>query len=308
MLIQDPPVEVGGGVWMLGTTAYPVYLVRGEREGALIEGGISAIGPILRRQLTELEIGQEYVRKAIVTHAHPDHVMAVPRIREMFPGIAVLASAPAAAVLSSEKAVSFFRQIDALFTAALAKSDTRGPESAGAPLGEDRIAVDQIVREGDTIDVENTAWTVLETPGHSDCSISLHNAARRVLVISDASGYYMPAAKTWWPNYFTSYAAYMQSLERLSGLDATVLCLSHNGTICGTEAIRAYFADAIAATQQYHERIVAEAKAGKTVRQIAETLGDEIHRQLHTMPLDFFQKNCGLMVKQSVRHAEIAAG
>jgi glyoxylase-like metal-dependent hydrolase (beta-lactamase superfamily II) len=297
MLIQNPPVEVGGGVWMLGTTAYPVYLVRGAHEGIIIEGGISAIGSMLVRQLADLGIGPEFVRTAVVTHAHPDHVMAVPRLRQTFPGIRVVASAPAAAALSSEKALAFFRQIDSLITSALAA------EPASPTMAEDRIAVEQVVKEGDSIPVDGSSWTVLETPGHSDCSISLHNADARVLVISDASGYYMPDAQTWWPNFFSGYAAYLRSLERLAGLDAEVLCLSHNGSLRGADAIRSYFAGAIASTKQYHDRIVADAKAGQTVRQIAEMLGAEIHAQLQTLPLDFFQKNCGLMVKQSLRHA-----
>ena len=47
---------------------------------------------------------------------------------------------------------------------------------------------------------------------------------------------------------------------------------------------------------------MAETKAGKPVRQIAEELGAEIHRQTPLLPLDFFQKNCGLLVKQSLKH------
>ena len=82
-----------------------------------------------------------------------------------------------------------------------------------------------------------------------------------------------------------------------------MLCLSHNGAVLGRAGVREYFAGAIAATRQYHERIVAEARAGKPVRQIAEELGAEIHRQTPLLPLDFFQKNCGLLVKQSLKHA-----
>ncbi len=59
-----------------------------------------------------------------------------------------------------------------------------------------------------------------------------------------------PAAKTWWPNYFTGYAAYLRSLERLAGLEAEVLCLSHNGAIArAPRRSAAYFAGAIAATR-----------------------------------------------------------
>ena len=250
MLIQDPPVEVGGGVWMLGTTAYPVYLVRGDDEGMIIEGGISAIGPILSPP-----VGGTGDRPRVRAHGRRDPRASGPRHGHSAYARYVSRASPSwhplwpQTVLRNEKAVSFFRQIDSLFTDALSKTGMLATESAPPPMAENRIAVDQIVREGDTIAVEDSTWTVLETPGHSDCSISLHNAARRVLVISDASGYYMPAAKTWWPNYFTGYAAYLRSLERLAGLEAEVLCLSHNGALRGAEAIRSYFAGAIATTR-----------------------------------------------------------
>jgi hypothetical protein len=115
------------------------------------------------------------------------------------------------------------------------------------------------------------------------------------------------AQGTWWPNYFTGYGQYLRSLERLSTLGAETLCLSHNGTIRGEEDVRAYFAGAIAATRQYHERIIAEAKAGRAARQIAEQLGSEMHNLTPVLPLDFFQKNCGVLVKQSLKHEGIAS-
>jgi len=304
MLVKNPPVEVGDRLWMLGTAAYPVYLIRGRNEGAIVEGGISAVGTLLRRQLAELKIGPEFVRQAVVTHAHPDHVMAIPLMREMFPGIGVAASEPAAATLRAEKAISFFRQMDASLSDALRKADLITDPPSPPALAENCIAVDRVVREGDVIAVEDMAWTVLETPGHSDCSISLYDAARRMLLISDATGYYLPVGNTWWPNYFSGYAAYLHSIERLAGLDAEVLCLSHNGAICGADDVRAYFAGALAATRQYHERIVTETASGKSSRQLAEELGAAIHQQAPLLPLEFFQKNCGLLVKQSLRYEE----
>jgi hypothetical protein len=96
-------------------------------------------------------------------------------------------------------------------------------------------------------------------------------------------------------------------MERLAGLDAELLCLSHNAAVRGRDDIRAYFAGAIAATRQYHERIVDETKAGKPVRQIAEQLGADIHSRTPLLPLDFFQKKCGLLVKQSLKYAGLSA-
>lgn len=54
MLIQEPPVEVVSGLWMLGTPQYPVYLFKSGHEGTLIEGGIRAIGSVLAQQFEQL--------------------------------------------------------------------------------------------------------------------------------------------------------------------------------------------------------------------------------------------------------------
>ncbi len=71
------------------------------------------MGPILCRAAGQaLGIARDFVRQVIVTHAHPDHVMAIPVFREMFPEVSVIASAPAAKTLQIEKAVSFFCKMD----------------------------------------------------------------------------------------------------------------------------------------------------------------------------------------------------
>jgi glyoxylase-like metal-dependent hydrolase (beta-lactamase superfamily II) len=301
-------VEVAERLWMLGTAAYPLYFVQGREEGAIIEGGIRALGPLLLGQLDQLGVGPQFVRQLVITHAHPDHVMAAGLLRERFPALRVLASPAAAAALASEKTLAFFLQIDAALAASLCRSGAIGEADLPPPGSAAPIMVDRIVQEGDVIEVEDVAWNVLATPGHSDCSISLHDARRGVLVISDASGYYMPQRDAWWPNYFSDYRAYQASLERLRALEAEVLCLSHNGVVSGRDRIRAYFDGALAATVAYHQRIVAEIGAGKAARQLAEELGAEIHAHSGVLPVEFFQKNCALLVKQSLRYAGTSPG
>ncbi len=306
MLIKDPPQQLTERLWMLGSSGYPLYLVRGDGEAALFEGGIGAMGPLLLEQMDELGITKESVKQVIVTHGHPDHVMAVPLFREIFPQLTVAASKIAAATLSAEKAIGFFCQLDAALTASVEKAGWIDQRHRPKPLAEKQIAVDRIIGEGDTIAVDGVSFDVLETPGHSDCSLSFHDPANAVLLISDATGYYMPEHDCWWPNYFSDYEAYLGSMRRLAELDAEILCLSHNAVIRGVDDVRAYFAAAVSATEQYHQRIVSEAQSGKTVREIAEQLGCEAYEQKPLLPLDFFQKHCGLLVKQSARHAGIS--
>ena len=308
MLIQNPPVAVTDRLWMLGTTEYPVYLYRGSQYGTLFEGGIGPLAAVLRKQLTDLEIAGDRIRQLIVTHAHPDHVMAVPAMRELCPGIQVIASETAARTLSVEKAVAFFAKMDDALTDSLIAQGLVVESQRRTPLAENRIVVDRQVREGDAIEVDDgVAFQVLQTPGHSDCSLSFYEPQAKLLIISDATGYYMPAHSGWWPNYFAGYGPYVQSIERLAAIDAEVLGLSHNGAIHGSDAVREYFRDVLAATRAYHQRIVEAAKLGKTPREIAEELGREIHEKTPLMSLDFFQKNCAILVKASLQHEGIEA-
>ena len=305
MLMKDPPVELTGDLWMLGTNEYPLFLARGDGDGTLFEGGTGAMGSVVRRQLEELGVGPGSVSQVVVTHAHPDHVMAVPILRQMFPHAAVLASETAAKTLSMEKAVAFFSQIDGALTGSLLKAGVITEADRPEPLAENVIAIDRLIGEGDTIDTPAGEFAVLVTPGHSDCSLSFHQGERGILIVSDATGYYLPEHAAWWPNYFSSYPAYVESMRRLAGLNAEVLCLSHNAAIAGAGDIAAYFEGAIAATEAYHARIVQEAGAGKGAREIAGQLGAEVYEKTQLLPIEFFQKNCSLLVKQSMKHEGI---
>ena len=306
MLIKDPPVEITDNLLMLGTNEYPLFLFCTEREAAIFEGGTGAMGPLLCEQIRRLGIDKNMVKQLLVSHAHPDHVMAIPLFRETFPGLAVLASAPAVDTLSTEKAISFFCKLDDSLTASLLKAGLIADRHRPQPLAENRIPVDRIIKEGDTIQVGGVRFDVLETPGHSDCSLSFHQPGNRLLLSSDATPYYMPEHDFWWPNYFTGYQAYLDSIRRLAGLDAEILCPGHHGAIKGAEEINAFFQSAIAATREYHQRIIDETTSGRSVRQIAEQLGSEVYQKTPLLPLEFFQKNCALIVKQSLGHEGIS--
>jgi len=307
MLMQNPPVELAEGFWMLGTNEYPVFLVVSEGEGAIFEGGVGAVGPVLAEQLAELGIDASCIKQVVITHGHPDHVMAVPAFRKMFAGVTVCASEIAAQTLQIEKAVGFFGKIDGMLTEALIKAGSIEDKHRPEPLAENKIGVDRILRDGDTIDLGNLKFDCLATPGHSDCSLSFHEAASGILIISDATGYYLPEWDYIWPNYFADYAAYVASIERLAGLDAEILCLSHNAVIKGRDAVKAYFDSAKAATESWHKRILTETEEGKCSEMIGNELGSEIYEKTQLMSEGFFQKNCALLVKQSIKYADQSA-
>ena len=304
MLIKDTPVEIAEGFWMLGPIEYPVFLAKGQDEAAIFEGGVGATAPVVAEQLAALDIGADIVKEIVVTHAHPDHVMAVGAFREMFSNAAVCASKIAAGTLLVEKAIGFFCKIDGMLTEALIKAGSITDKHRPKPFTENKISVDRILAEGDTVTAGRFKFDVLATPGHSDCGLSFHDPAAGILIVSDATGFYVPDAEFFWPCYFADYKAYVESINRLAALNAEILCMGHNAVIKGADAVKAYFADAAAATETCHKRILAETEAGKCSEMIGNEFGSEIYEKTQLLAEEFFQKNCALLVKQSIDYAD----
>jgi len=305
MLIKDPPVEIADGLLMLGTNEYPIYLVTSGDEAAIFEGGIGADGPVVAEQIAKLGIATDGVKQIIITHAHPDHVMAVPAFRSLFANATVCASEAAAGTLLVEKAIGFFTKIDGMLTAALIKAGSITEQHRPQPLAENRIPVDRTLSDGDTVTVGEMKFNCLATPGHSDDSQSFHEPDRGILIIGDATGYYLPDSDYFWPNYFSDYGAYLESMKRLAALKTNVVCLGHNAVIKGTDAVSAFFNAAIAATEDWHTRILqATEDQSKDPGMIAADLGAEVYEKTQLLNLEFFQKNCELLTKQSVRYAD----
>jgi 2-aminobenzoylacetyl-CoA thioesterase len=309
MLVTSSPAVINDHLLLLGPIQYPIYLVRSANEALVFEGGVGACGPVVEEQLARFDVARDAVKQIVVTHGHPDHVMSVPAFRRLFPQARVLASAQAAAAMGNEKAVGFFCKLDGALTDWLLKNGAITERHKPAALAELKMPVDVVLKEGDTVSVGDLRFQVLATPGHSDCHLAFYEPTRKLLVASDATGFYMAQpSEIWWPNYFVDYGQYMNSMRRLAALDTEVLCLSHNAVVTGTAAVKTYFAGAIAATEAYHRRIVEAVQGGKPVKEVAEQLGAEAHAQGGgRLSLDFFQKSCLSLVKLSLRHAGIQA-
>jgi 2-aminobenzoylacetyl-CoA thioesterase len=308
MLVTSSPAFITDNLLLLGPIQYPIYLVQSAAEALVFEGGVGACGPVVAEHLSRFKVSTDRVTQIVVPHGHPDHVMSVPAFRRLFPRAKVLASAAAAATMANEKAIGFFSKMDGALTQWLLKVAAIQEHHRPTPLTELKMPVDVIVKEGDTVSVGDLRFQVLATPGHSDCHLSFYEPTSKMLIASDATGFYMPQfGERWWPNYFVDYGQYLNSLRRLAALDTEILCLGHNAVITGAPAVKTYFSGALAATEAYHQRIVDAVKGGTPVRQLAEQLGAEAHGCEDRLALDFFQKSCLSLIKHSLRYAGIEA-
>lgn len=103
-------------------------------------------------------------RALILTHAHCDHMAGVDAVRAAFPGIQVWIHAEEAAWLGDPE---------------LNLSAAMGIPATAAPAEHD-------LEEGQTLQLGETTWRVLHTPGHSPGSVSLVCESAAVAFVGDA--------------------------------------------------------------------------------------------------------------------------
>lgn len=217
-------------LWYLGREESGVYCLEGNDITMLINGGLAFILPDVLRQIQSFGINKEKIKKFLILHSHFDHTGIVPYIKRTWPGIEILASAPAWKIFAMAKAIEIMNAYSRM------SANLAGAEAALKIFDldwRDDIA-GTAVGEGDAIDLGGMTVRIFDTPGHTNCSISAYELANNALFPSDAGG--IPFADTCFPSMNTNTIQYLESLEKMKALPVRYYCADHYGYITGEEA------------------------------------------------------------------------
>ena len=219
-------------LWYLGREEAGTYYLEGRDGAILINGALSYILPDVLAQMKAFGLDAARVRKFLILHSHFDHAGIVPYFKRTFPAMEIIASAPAWKIFAMPKAVEIMNSFSALCAKqagaaeAIRDFDTEWRDDiTGAALG-----------DGDRIDLGGVSLTILETPGHTHCSITAYEPEAQALFASDAAG--IPYKDSIFPSMNTNMIQYLESLEKLKPLPVSCHCADHYGYITGEEAGR----------------------------------------------------------------------
>jgi len=229
MRMQDPG-RVTRGLWYLGRPESGVYVLESEGEAAIISGGMATIIPDVVKQMSAFGINEQSIRKAVILHAHFDHVGIIPYFVRRNPQISVYASERGWNILKTPRAVE---TINAFNHDILHRVGITFPLDANDWEWRDDIG-GVTVKEGTCITVGDCTFSVIETPGHSSCSISLYEPDRKALFPSDAGG--IPYRDSIIPSGNSNFTLFQESLKKLLTYDVDYFCADHYGYVTGAEA------------------------------------------------------------------------
>jgi len=196
-------IQAADGVFQIrfSNRAANAYLVRGSSRTILIDVGLSSNFPDLLECLAHVDCSPDRIDMLILSHEHLDHMGAAYH----FAGRTIIAAHRLAAnkiMLRDD-----FSMLRKMFN------------EPNVPIN-----IDLWLEEGNLIDLGNFRLNVLYTPGHTSACITLFEPDKGLLFASDTL---MPGGVMGGVFGSGSIADYIQSLERLKGLNSKILLSGH---------------------------------------------------------------------------------
>jgi glyoxylase-like metal-dependent hydrolase (beta-lactamase superfamily II) len=261
------PCKITERITFLGRFESCVYVVDGGEDSVLIGGGLSYIVPDMLQQFIDFGVDEEKIKKLFILHAHYDHSGIVPYFKKRWPWVEVI---------SSERAEKSFS--DPKISAALAKLNRKAADSVGLAEQAEKegflfteVEVDRTVKGGDIIQCGDLTLEVIDTPGHSSCSISIYIPQEKALFTSDSAGVCFDGQIA--PTANSNYDLYQQTLEKLVQYDVSVVLPEHFGLAIGKEA-RSYITRSIEAAKRERAMLEESYRRTRDIEKSTEEITD----------------------------------
>lgn len=261
----------------------------------LVEGGMSYIVPDILKQLDARKIDQARITRYLILHSHFDHCGAVPFFKRHLPAMKVVASHRAKEIYQKEKAIKFIREVNGIMIERLGMQKV----AQELNLDFDTLSVDEAVREGDIVDLgKGVQVKIIDTPGHSSCSIAAYLLPDKAMFPSDAGG--IPNEKNEiFPAGNEDYILYQQTLKKLAQYPVEIMGAARCGAVTGDEA-KNYFERSQEAAEQFRLKIVDQVQRSGDMEKGTQELGEAMYQDmtLKDIPHDVFIGLVRSMVKR----------
>ncbi len=234
-------------------------LIVGSEKTALIDCGM---GYCWEKLLVNMEtrLGERSLDYIVLSHTHYDHIGALPYIKNRYKDAVVVGAEHGAGVLEKPNALKLIKYL----------GEKAGELYSGKPIEliTENMKIERIVYEGNKIELGDRSLLVLETPGHTNCSLSFFMEPDRVLFASESTGILAN------PNFvhtaiLKSYNDSICSGEKCKTLIAKTIILPHYGML-PVEYNDQYWEQFVKDSEHKKEFILDLYKKGLTLEEMTE--------------------------------------
>ena len=252
-------------------------LLIGNTHTALIDCGMAFCAAETIQKVQDALKGRplDYI---ILTHAHYDHVGALPFFREKWPGLQTVVSAAGAAILVKDTPRRVIRELS------LVAAEINGV-TLNTGYSDDMFRGDIIVKDGGRLSLGGLTVEVVETPGHTRDSLSFIIPELEILVLNETPGVLFPDGSIH-PGYLSSYADTINSINKCRQIPHRYLSLPHRSIVSDADA-DGFFDKALAATAACRDFIILMKEKGLSEDAMEESF---FHQYANEVLLSFQPK------------------
>ena len=124
--------------------------------------------------------GRDKVDKIFISHTHYDHIGAMPYVIDQWPDAVIYGSKKAKKVFASQGARDLMKT--------LGEKARDNFVDTEVEIRNDNFKIDKVVINGDEISLGSSYMKVLETKGHTDCSLTFVLEPESIMFCSESTG------------------------------------------------------------------------------------------------------------------------
>lgn len=284
-----------------GPQAPNVFLVHDGGEGALIDSGFGDEKSVNERLALLEQLPKVKVQHIILTHHHFDHSSGAQQFRE----------ATGASVVLHPKEEEFL-----LDSQSEAPQDIEMGEDGKEPTDAEKKMMEAVqkfreqaaeakpdahIGDGDTITVGGLTIEVVHTPGHTLGSVCLYLREEKALFTGDTAQGLGTVVVS--PPPYGDMGLYVQSLERLKGMDCAIMLPGHGQAVHEVSAKMQELIDHRHAREEQILGLMADGK--RTPKAMLSAIYMEIDKRIKPMALRQIEAHlCKLESEGRVKRAE----
>ena len=260
--------SINKNVIVLYDEMFPLYIVKGEKN-FLIDCSITARAIGIHKTISKILKGEK-IDSVLLTHSHYDHTGACSYLQNIY-NFDIYGSYKTVELLKKEKVIDFIDKMNQDFKKLLKdNSKTKC----------DMLKNLKSVKQGDRIKIDNSSYfEILDTPGHTKCSISFLLQPDKILFPGDSVGVIERNGNIK-PLFLSSYKEYEKSLNKLIKIEPNILAFCHNKYIKGKDKIKNFLELSLKSTKELKDEILKKLKKDRDFDKIAQ----EIFKKEFSMP------------------------